>query len=273
MVGGWHLGIFQHGLQRQLIIDAFQAACESLGHHYLAMRSSLRAPIAIATARVGHVALVEIDVEQGVDHVGGTLGIVLHEQRERRAVGVPQGIIIVVIGQLAVGRQRRRRHRAAVSGRFLTCLVDGHEKGVVKGGVEHAPLLGRSLVRHAPQQGSPCGAKGVELGVEVVATHIALGLKFRHIRHAHLDQHHRIGIVGGWMGAEQDLGRQAIMDLRRGEGHLAPQAEVNGVGPTVVPSTANGGVAPQLMGVDKVDGGSHKLLRLTLVGDGIHAKE
>ena len=133
MVGGRHLCILYHCLQCKLVVDTVESACHSIGNNNFAMTTSLRASVAVAASRIGHVALVLIYIKEGVHYVTLYLRIVYAEQRGRRAIGVPDGIVVVIVWRVCPLR-------------VLASLVDRHEHDVIKCGIEHSHILLRALI-------------------------------------------------------------------------------------------------------------------------------
>ena len=57
------LGIFQHSLKRQFVVDTTKAFNKGISNDDLGVATSLRAPVAVAAACIGHVALARVDIE------------------------------------------------------------------------------------------------------------------------------------------------------------------------------------------------------------------
>jgi len=118
-------GVFEHRLEGKLIVDALQSLCISVGNHHFGVRPTLRSSVAVAASRVGHVAFAPIDVEQRVDEVALTVGVEQRDERRGSAIGVPNGIIIVII-------------RCISPLRIFIRPVNGHNHSVVEGRIKHA---------------------------------------------------------------------------------------------------------------------------------------
>ena len=138
VVHGRHIPVLEHCLQRLVIVDTFQSAGVSFGNHHVGMGASLRAPVAVTAACVGHVTFVAVDGQERTDDTYGPFGVILHEQRHRRAVGIPQRIEVVVVG-------------SARPSRTLAGLVHRHEQGMIECGIEDAAFTTVALIRHARQ--------------------------------------------------------------------------------------------------------------------------
>ena len=128
MICPWiHLGILQHGFERIVVVDAFHAFNESISDDDLSIRASLGPTIAVATAGIRHVALSFVDIQQRVHDVCLTLFIEQGDERGRGAIGVPDGVVVIIV------------RRFAPFG-ILATFVHWHNQRVVKGCVEH-PLV------------------------------------------------------------------------------------------------------------------------------------
>jgi len=198
VVCGRHIAVLEHSLQRLVIVDTFQSAGVSFGNHHVGMGASLRAPVAVTAACVGHVTFVAVDGQERTDDTYGPFGVVLHEQGHRRAIGVPQRIEVVVVG-------------CTRPSRTLAGFVHRHEQGMIECGIEDAAFTTVALIRHARQCLLPLLPQQPQLRVEVMSDDVAAGLRFRHVRDAHLDLHHRVSPVDG--GAT--VGEQPRLDKRR----------------------------------------------------------
>ena len=53
-------GIFQHGLEGEVVVDALHPFGIGIGNNHFCIRTSLRATVAVAAAGIGHVALPHI---------------------------------------------------------------------------------------------------------------------------------------------------------------------------------------------------------------------
>ena len=96
---GIGLGILQHRLQSQLIVDALQPLDVGIGYDDLCIRAALRPAVAVAAAGIGQIALPLVDVQQRVHDVGLAPFVEQGDQRCRGAIGVPDGVVVVVIGR------------------------------------------------------------------------------------------------------------------------------------------------------------------------------
>ena len=66
---GRHKGILQHGSQRLLVINAFDAFHKGICQDHLGIGSSLCSSVGIATAGIGQITVALIDNQQGVVQV------------------------------------------------------------------------------------------------------------------------------------------------------------------------------------------------------------
>ncbi len=139
-----HFRILQHGLQGQLIVNTFQPLDEGVRNHDLGVRAALGPSVGIAAAGVGQITVVPVDGQQRIHDVPFACGIEQRDQRQRSAVGVPQGIIIIIIDFPACGRP-------------FSGPVHRHQHRVVEGRVEHPPLAGGGTASqfHPAQQSVP----------------------------------------------------------------------------------------------------------------------
>ncbi len=183
------------------------------------------------------------------------MGVVFHEQGEGGAVGIPKGIEIVPVVALP---------RAWV----LAPLVGGHEQDVVEGGVEDALLAFVAVVGHAREHVVPLLQGGSALGVEALRSDVAPRLKRRYAGDAHLAH-----VDGGRARLLPLQERCAGVALDDGERPVGLQAEENFVCLAIVPPAAHAGPAAQFPIADDAYLTAHALLRLALVGDGVHAQE
>src|SRR6202012_4222457 len=97
-VGGRHGCVFQHGLEGGWVIDAGETLDIRVGDDDVGVAAALGAPIVVAAARNGHVAGVAIDGDEGADQITLTIWRNQRQQRSGATVGVPYGVVIVVIG-------------------------------------------------------------------------------------------------------------------------------------------------------------------------------
>ena len=255
------LAVLQHGLQCQSVVDApvaAQSLGEGIGDDHLGVRPTLRAAVAVATACIGQVALTAVDVQQRVHQLHLALRAEQRQQGRRRAVGVPDGVVVVVVGGI-------------LPSGVLAGLADGHQHGVVEGGVEHAPLLVAARQPNLLQQLLPGVAQAGQAGVEVLRVDVSPGLLAADVGDAHLHVDQRVGEaqhgVRRLATALGDLGRQ------HREGAVALQAEVDGIGIAVVPATADAAVAIHLVAAHHAQPGIDKLLALAQVGNAVLAQE
>ena len=117
------LSILQHRLKGILVVDTLQSLHEGIGNHDLRIRAALRPAVAVAAAGIGHVALAPVDIQQRVHDGGLALGIEQGNQRRGGTIGVPDGIVVVVIrGLPPLG--------------VLATLIDRHDQRMVKGCIE-----------------------------------------------------------------------------------------------------------------------------------------
>ena len=173
---------------------------------------------------------------------------------------------------------------------------------MVERGVEHAPLGVAARNLDLLQLLFPGIAQHRQLFVEAVVVDVAAGLHGADIADANLYAHQRVG-----EGEQEGTNRPTPSPSLRGRGVYRPaireggskticsppsieglgvgllglfcerlirlQAEIDGVGIAVVPTTAHTTVAHHLMVADDLHLGTHKLLALAQVGDGVFAKE
>jgi hypothetical protein len=127
-VGGRDFGVVDHGGECGFVVDAFEAFQVCVGYYYVGVGAALSAAVVVAAAGVGHVAGVKVDVDEGTDDVALAVGGDEGEEWAGAAVGVPDGVVVVVVGLvgLPVG--------------VLAGAVGGHEHDVVHRGVELATL-------------------------------------------------------------------------------------------------------------------------------------
>ena len=224
------------------------------------------APVAVAATGIGHVPFPDIDVQQRVDDVGLTVGAEQCQQRRRCAVGVPDGIVVVIVGQVGVLPTFLSSSR-----RILARLVDGHEHGVVESRIEHSPLLRCPLDLYLGKFLFPRGAKLPELFVEVVGRDVASCLCRTDIRDADFHLHGLTVCLAG-RAERKPCPLSFFVGLSR-KGHIALQTEIDGIGIAVVPSASHAGKTFHRPAVRHVQGSSHKLLTFTQIGLRIFAEE
>ena len=272
-------GVVDHGLQGEGVVDGCgegvdggcgchgpsEAFEEGVGDDDFGVAATLCAAVAVAAACVGHVALVFVDVEQGADDVGLSLGFEDGEQGCRGAVGVPDGVVVVVVG-------------GGGPAGVLAGLVDGHEHGVVEGGVEHAALgdVGGGDV-NAGEAGLPVGAEQLQLAVEGGGVEVAAGLVGADVGDADAEGDEGVGEVqagGAAVGSGRGGGGGDVDGVDGGgEGLVGVEGEVDGVGVAVVPAATDGGGAGEQMGGDGGERRGHELLALAEVRRGGLAEE
>ena len=249
LLAGVCLAVLQHGLQRQTIVYlliATQTLGKGIGDDHLGVRAALRAAVAVTRAGIGQVAFVAVDVQQGTHHVGLAVGTEQGEQRRGGAVGIPDGVVVVVVGGVGPAG-------------VLARLVHGHEHGVVEGGVEHAALRLGAGYLHLGQLLLPRLAQAGEAVVEAEAVEVAPRLLRADIADAHRHVDQRVRETEDW-------------GLRR-KGLVAAQAEVDGVGIAVVPAATHRAVTLHLAVAHHPHVCRHKLLALAQVGHGVLAQE
>ena len=178
-----NVGIFQHQPKGFLVVDACQPFDEGIGNDHLGMTPTLCAPIAVAAAGIGHIAVVLSDIDECIDDVTLPVGVDERDEWHRCAIGVPEGIEIVVVRRsdatIVVSRCEVRGTRCEITivpRRVLPGTVGRHEHGVVECCIEHPLLLNGSFYPDATQQIVPLTARRGQLFVERTVGNVTLGL-------------------------------------------------------------------------------------------------
>ncbi len=123
-VGRRNGGILQHRFKGGLIVDARESFDVRIADDDVGVAAALGAAVVIATAGIGHITGVAVDVDEGADEVALPVRRDECEQRPGAAIRVPYGVVVVVV--------RLGRFPAGV----LACAIRRHQHGVVHGGVE-----------------------------------------------------------------------------------------------------------------------------------------
>ena len=118
----------EHGFQGQFIVDAIEVFHTSVSDEHLGIRASLCAAVAVTTACVGHIALAAVYIEQRPYDVSLSVRGDKRKQRRGGAIGVPDGIIVIIIWSIRPFG-------------ILASAVDRHEYGVIEYCIKHAFLL------------------------------------------------------------------------------------------------------------------------------------
>ena len=134
-----HLSILQHRLKRIVIIDAFQSFHKGISNHHFRIGTTLRPTITIATPGIRHIALPFVDIQQRINDVHLSFGINQRDEGRRRAIGIPDGIVVIVI---------RRLQPFGV----LAVLIHRHQHCMVKGCIEHPLVPIAAFDLHTTQQ-------------------------------------------------------------------------------------------------------------------------
>ena len=136
------------------VVDALEAFHIRVGYDDVCVGAALGAAVVVAAARVGHVAGVAIDVDERADDVALAVGRDEGEQRAGAAVGVPDAVVVVVVGL------------GGLPVRVLAGAVGGHQHDVIHRGVELAALrVAFAGEIELGQLGVPeCGRGGVDGG-------------------------------------------------------------------------------------------------------------
>ena len=120
-----HFCILQHGLEGEVVVDTLQALYKGIGDDHLCIRTSLGSSIAVATTGIRHVSLSLVDIQQGIHDVGLSLFVEQGDEWGGGAIGVPDGVVVVVVGTFRpLG--------------VLARLIHRHQHRMVKGCIEHA---------------------------------------------------------------------------------------------------------------------------------------
>ena len=91
--------ILEHGLQSKFVVNAFQFLNKGICNHHFRIGTSLCASIAVAAAGIGHIAFPFVDIQQGVHYIHFTLLVKQGDEWGGGAVGVPDGIIVIIVGR------------------------------------------------------------------------------------------------------------------------------------------------------------------------------
>ena len=98
-----------HGLEGCLVVDALEVFDESVGYDDVGVGTALGAAVVVAAAGVRHVAGVTVDVDEGADDVALAVWGDKGEERAGAAVGIPDGVVVVVVGFRQIASRGSRR--------------------------------------------------------------------------------------------------------------------------------------------------------------------
>ena len=236
----------------------------------------MRTSVGVSASCIGHVSIPFIDGDERAHDVGFALRVDKCDEWGRGAVGVPNGVIVIVIRLRVVPK------------RILSGAVYGHNHRVIERGIEH-PLLRFGSIGsdfNRLEQLFPLCQQAVmhflERPVGNVGTGIVLGTLAAQERDADFQLHHRVSLGK----TEQGAGFLIRIELGAFVGYLAsfPCAalgerlvgfgvKVNRIGASVVPASPDSGIAAHFMVGQDSYFRTYELLGFTCIGHGAFSQE
>ena len=244
------LSVLQHRLKGILVVDTLQSLHKGIGNHDLRIRAALRPAVAVAAAGIGHVALTLVDVQQRVHDGGLALGIEQGDKRRGGTIGVPDGIVVVVIRGLPP------------LGVFAT-LIDRHDQRMVEGCVEETPVSVSALNLKTAQQLFPTVAHFLQLRIKVTVWDIPSGLLGADIRDTYLYIYQRV---------VHPQHCPSVSTVSWFKIFITLQTEIDGISIAVIPTATNTGISDDLTVASHLHLSPHELLFLAPVRHRVLAK-